>query len=304
VREPEDILRDVWSWLPAFKAVAERGSVSAAARALHVSPSAVSRVIKSLEGNLEVTLFDRSDKGLALRPEAEILLDAMRSTEQSILGGIRSLLSEELALRISVGTMGSLNRILANPTCAALKANEFPRLVSTIHSDMSPQTGFNALKQGVCDVYLAMNVSADASVTSVDIRPNPMGLYVGKGHPAFDLEPLTLDAILEHPFCAQRPYEGMDSIWPTSIKRRIDFVVDTHSVGLDMCTSGQFVVVLARRVAAPHVEAGTIREFVPDFIVPPMIKAFLRPGTENAPVLSAFLKQLRQVSAAWAPQGT
>jgi len=68
--------------LRAFVAVAEEGSMSAAARRLHVSQSALSQTIQSLERQLGVQLLVRdyagarpTETGKALLEEARALLD-------------------------------------------------------------------------------------------------------------------------------------------------------------------------------------------------------------------------------------
>lgn len=50
----------------AFAEAARHGSYATAARALHVSPSAISRFVKLLEAHLGVTLFQRKPAGLVL----------------------------------------------------------------------------------------------------------------------------------------------------------------------------------------------------------------------------------------------
>jgi len=57
-----------------FVTVAETGSTHAASRALHISQPPLSRHIKALEEELGVPLFDRTARGMALRPEGERFL--------------------------------------------------------------------------------------------------------------------------------------------------------------------------------------------------------------------------------------
>lgn len=64
-----------------FAAVAEERSVSAAARRLDASPSAVSQQLANLEAALGATLFDRSARPLALTPAG----DLFRLRAQAIL---------------------------------------------------------------------------------------------------------------------------------------------------------------------------------------------------------------------------
>jgi DNA-binding transcriptional LysR family regulator len=53
-----------WDWIKSFVAVAEHGSVLAAAQHLETNPATVSRQIASLEQSLGVELFVRSRQGM------------------------------------------------------------------------------------------------------------------------------------------------------------------------------------------------------------------------------------------------
>jgi len=65
-----------------FVAVAENGGISAAARQLGLTQPALSRQIKALEDELEVTLLDRGARSFALTPAAEsLLVDARKLLE-------------------------------------------------------------------------------------------------------------------------------------------------------------------------------------------------------------------------------
>lgn len=66
-----------------FQAVAEFGSMTAAARRLHVSQSAVSEQMADLEHELNVTLFDRSGRSIRLTEQGRVFLDEARKTLQA-----------------------------------------------------------------------------------------------------------------------------------------------------------------------------------------------------------------------------
>jgi DNA-binding transcriptional LysR family regulator len=65
--------------LRAFIASADEGSFSAAARKLRRAQSVISELISSLEGQIGVTLFDRSGRYPALTPQGTVLLADARS---------------------------------------------------------------------------------------------------------------------------------------------------------------------------------------------------------------------------------
>ncbi|NNE57810.1 MAG: LysR family transcriptional regulator [Hellea sp.] len=62
-----------WDKLKTFHAAAEAGSLTAAAEVLHISQSAVSRQIASLEDRLSTPLFHRHARGLTLTEEGRLL---------------------------------------------------------------------------------------------------------------------------------------------------------------------------------------------------------------------------------------
>lgn len=68
-----------WDKLRIFHAVADAGSLTHAGDTLHLSQSAVSRQIRSLEESLNTTLFRRHARGLLLTEQGELLFEATRT---------------------------------------------------------------------------------------------------------------------------------------------------------------------------------------------------------------------------------
>lgn len=64
--------------LSVFLAAADQGGFGAAARELHIAQSAVSQSIANLERRLELTLFHRHERRIALTPEGEALVGHAR----------------------------------------------------------------------------------------------------------------------------------------------------------------------------------------------------------------------------------
>ena len=87
-----------------FKEVADVGSVSAAAKNLSISQSAVSQTIKQLEEQLDVRLFIRGTRGVTLTSQGSTLYEYVRSAINLIENG-----EDKLAQAKSL-TLGELDR--------------------------------------------------------------------------------------------------------------------------------------------------------------------------------------------------
>jgi DNA-binding transcriptional LysR family regulator len=89
--------------LRAFITSTDEGSFSAAARKLHRAQSVVSELVSSLEGQIGVTLFDRSGRYPALTPQGAVLLadarniasglDTMKARAKGMAAGLEPELS-------------------------------------------------------------------------------------------------------------------------------------------------------------------------------------------------------------------
>ena len=70
--------------LRAFEAAARHLSFNAAAAELHVTPSAISHAVKSLEADLETDLFRRQSRGVRLTPDGQVFLVPVREALQQL----------------------------------------------------------------------------------------------------------------------------------------------------------------------------------------------------------------------------
>jgi LysR family glycine cleavage system transcriptional activator len=89
--------------LEAFVVVAQRGTLKAASADLHLSISALSRRIQSLESHLGLPLFDRRDRVFRLTIEGQTLLDSLVPVFESMTHAFDSVRKDGLeSLRIGV----------------------------------------------------------------------------------------------------------------------------------------------------------------------------------------------------------
>ncbi|WP_158866035.1 LysR family transcriptional regulator [Leifsonia sp. AG29] len=74
---------DPWR-LRLLRELGDRGSVSAVAAALHITPSAVSQQLAALQAGIPVPLTEKRGRALALTPAGEALAAASRRVEESL----------------------------------------------------------------------------------------------------------------------------------------------------------------------------------------------------------------------------
>jgi DNA-binding transcriptional LysR family regulator len=98
--------------LAVFHAIAESGSIRAAAASLHISEPAVSRQLRQLEARHGTTLFDRLPRGMRLTAEGEVLagyarrIFALERQAETALAELRDLEAGHLAVGAST-TIGN-----------------------------------------------------------------------------------------------------------------------------------------------------------------------------------------------------
>ncbi|HHX11940.1 MAG TPA: LysR family transcriptional regulator [Clostridiales bacterium] len=144
-----------------FNCVAEKENISHAAKALYISQPAVSKAVSSLEGNLNVTLFIRSSRGVKLTPEGRLLYEHTKSAFETIDQ------AEDNLKRINDLGIGHLKIGASNTLCKFLLlpylkdfVKEYPHIKITIESHSSFQT-LKRLENGSLDIGLVAKPDND-----------------------------------------------------------------------------------------------------------------------------------------------
>lgn len=93
--------------LRAFEAAARHGSFTRAAEELHVTQAAVSHQVKQLEQHLDLSLFRRLPRGLAITPEGEALLPVLHDAFDRMGEVLERLERREVRQSLAVGAVGT-----------------------------------------------------------------------------------------------------------------------------------------------------------------------------------------------------
>src|SRR3990167_7456676 len=140
--------------LLAFMAIVKHKTVHGAASAIHLTQTAVTQRIRSLEANLKVTLFVRSRRGMLLTQEGEALLRyciSAKALEGEALAHIQKTgLDTEVELTISAPT--SIMRARIVPACLPI-IKKFPNLL--MHFDVDDaEDRHEKLRAGLADLVI------------------------------------------------------------------------------------------------------------------------------------------------------
>jgi LysR family transcriptional regulator, glycine cleavage system transcriptional activator len=107
--------------LRSFDAVARRLSFSAAAEELHLTQSAISRQIQSLEQDLGAPLFNRGTRHVELSAAGTTLRHAVAQLLDPLDRAVREIRSRGGRPRVSVSTFASLASLWLMPRLAAFQ---------------------------------------------------------------------------------------------------------------------------------------------------------------------------------------
>jgi len=140
--------------LEAFIAVADHGTVTAAAKTLHLTQPAVSRTLKLLEEALGVDLFERAGRGLALTAAGRALVPRARRLLAEA-GELRRDLARVGTRRyhdVRIGTVDSVATFLLPPVLGALR-DAYPGLEVKLFTARTAEL-LQRLRDGLLDMAI------------------------------------------------------------------------------------------------------------------------------------------------------
>ncbi|NDR54534.1 LysR family transcriptional regulator [Actinomyces sp. 565] len=161
-----------------LEAIAREGTLSAAARSLHLSQPALSRSLQRLEAELGQPLFDRPGRRLVLNEAGRVALEHADR-----------LLREEQALRTALGDLARRTRALRVGTVApaplwrltSLIVERFPGLVLTSQS-LSQEEVEEGVVNGELDLGISLRPHPLPSVRSAWLMVENLAVALPAGH--------------------------------------------------------------------------------------------------------------------------
>ncbi|MEU9124415.1 LysR family transcriptional regulator [Streptomyces sp. NPDC048506] len=275
-------------------AIAEEGSVTAAAELLRVAQPSVSQQIRGLERELGVTLFDRTPTGLvptvvgrAFLREAEAAVSAARRARATARAGADELVGElVVAVQMGLGTR-QLPRALG-----ALR-RRFPRLEVTVFEEPNPAELERLGRRGVLDLALVAE-PCEGPADAHHLGDEEFVVVMGVGHPRLAADRVELRDLEGEPWvrfdrdstldCVLRDVLRDHELTPTTVAR-----VSQTATAVRWAADG-LGVTLVPASAVPQGYEHLARPVFP--VVSQPVVAALRNGA--GPAERALLEFLRQ----------
>jgi LysR family transcriptional regulator of abg operon len=261
--EPMRRLSQVWSWLPAFRAVAETQHLPTAARILGVSAPALSRAVRLLEDRLGTRLFERRQRRLVLNQAGAAFLATVRNGMRQIDDGWDLATHAETIGTVQIGLGSDSISYRLAPQIAALR-RAYPRLVPHLLR-AEPAAVVASLREGALDLALTEQADAYTSLRVEKLTVIRHRLYCGERHPLAGARRPSRDRILAHDFIVPS-VPGADR-WPPEIPRKVGVIADSLTWATALCATGRWLGVFPESVEAIRFSGQRLRRlaFAPSF---------------------------------------
>lgn len=194
--------------LKVFVEVAQSGSVTRAAEALHLTPPAVSMQVKELESQVGLTLFDREGRRLSLSTAGEYflvharrLLNALRDAEHAM-----ARLQRLEQGRLTLGMVSTAKYFV--PQLLGRFRDEHPGVELKLQVAGNREQLLQWLQAGEVELTVMGRPPKEIATRGEAFAAHPMVFVAPPGHPLLALGPLPVSALAAHPFIVREQGSG------------------------------------------------------------------------------------------------
>ena len=234
--------------LKSVSAIAEVGSIAAAASRVGRTPAAVSMQIKKLEEMLGRTLFERTRQGMTPTGEGERLLIYARQMLELNRAAMHAFSAPELSGKVSIGLIDSFGGVRLSRVLSAF-ARSHPKVTVNVSMKQTKELG-PALDRGEMDLILFTPGGSEALRPTDQVLAEEQLVWIARdGGRAARQRPVPLAVANEG--CAWRRL-STKAVEAAGLDHRIAYVADYDHAQLAAAEA--------------------------DLAVAPMPKSYLRPG--------------------------
>ncbi|WP_460459761.1 LysR family transcriptional regulator [Angustibacter peucedani] len=294
--------------LRVLRVLEQHGTVSAAATALHLTPSAVSQQIAGLSRETGVQLLEKRGRGVRLTGRARRLLDHAAVIEQQLQAARADLASWDAgeAGHLSIASLSTGITAVVAPALKSLR-DSHPGITWNVEESEPPDL-FTALDLGDVDVAVTVHHRPSPPVTDaryhrVDLLVDPLDAVLPADHPLADPAGVHLVDLADQTWVAGYP-GGSCAQLTDAVCTNAGFTADVrHHVG-DWVALGALVaagmgVALVPRLAQPLPVEGLAVVPVLGSPASRHFYAAVRAGSQDDPLVALLLRRLADAADAW-----
>ncbi|OJV66332.1 MAG: hypothetical protein BGO41_02545 [Clostridiales bacterium 38-18] len=244
-----------------FYCAAKALNFSKAAQTLHVTQSAVSQAIKSLESQLGVALFYRQGRIVSLTYEGDVLYQHVEKayhfflSAEKAIDNIRSL--DEGT--IFIGASDTITRLFLIDSIKSFH-DKYPKVRISINNRPSPRS-VEKLEKGELDLAI-VNISPDLTYDDLELHPlDRLDHVLVSSKPVKGIQHLS--DIKEHPLVAleknsttRKIFEGFYQEHGEQLTTAFEF--GSFDVIIEAILSGMGIGFVPKRMAAPYLKNGEL----------------------------------------------
>lgn len=281
--------------LRAFLAVAETGGFGRAAERMHISPSALSTLVKELEGQLGLRLFYRSTRvvqlteaGAEFQPLARKALDDL---ETAIAG------SQALA-QVKRGRVTVAASIVVAATLLPWVVQSFTQRqpgIKCILRDGFEETIRDQVRSGEVDLGVGTLIEGEPGLSQVTLYQDHLVALVADGHPLAERGAVSWKELAQYPLICLTEQSPSRTLADAAFQAAGVHAVPAHqasfsSTVISMVAAGLGVAALPVNVRQLSRRAGVQARLLVRPTVKRHLGVFYRSDAELSPAAAAFLQ--------------
>lgn len=248
-----------------FKAVADNGNISATAKSLYISQSAVSQSIKVLEDSLGVRLFSRSKNGVFLTKDGQTIYEYV-SAALSLIDSGEKKLGESKQLKSGELVIGASNTLTDGYLLPYLK--EYHRLYPGVKVRILNGTSkrvMTYLDTGVIDIgFATTNEKPDSYESYLCFRTHTAFVAA----PFYDIDfdkQYSLEEISQMPLILLEKEAGSrrfleDRFLKDGLRLTPEIELASYELLISLAQIGLGIAVITRELSSQALHNGSVRE--------------------------------------------
>ncbi|MEN0613276.1 LysR family transcriptional regulator [Klebsiella indica] len=176
-------MKNELSGMKAFVTIAELGSFSKAAESLNLTQPALTKKIKKIESNLNIALFERTTRKIALTQAGKALLPKAKSLISNLDAAIFNLSNLTSQLHDTVTLSCIPTAVFYFLPRAIIQFNQrYPNIKVRIY-EQGVETCLNSVRKGNVDFGINMNFVTYPDVDFIPLLNEPFVLVCRQNHP-------------------------------------------------------------------------------------------------------------------------